>query len=579
MRISRSTPAPAPREERVPMGLHAGKAMLKLARTYPSAVRMILEFIQNSIDSEAENIWVRVDFRSSRTITVRDDGDGSTPARLNHALSAIASTIKPSGKLGRWGLGFISFLDKCGECFYTSTPRASSSAFNEWHFDCPRIAEQASDISIGMRACPDLVYSRAKAGKQSGKEYVNWRSEIRVLRFHKDPVLSKINVEQLTESIQDRFSDPMRKLKTVVHVVIINEDGRKEEAQITAKAFTGRRLQEFTATDRDAGMTFFSLYLSPRSKGHKGKVVVGELGDAYRFEFAKFVKNCPNEYLPTEAVEALQSGIFEGEILSTNARLHPGREAFEVDEALVGFCATLQDWFDKVGKHHVLDVKEAHRDKVNQERGLLSLRVVAKMLEDPRFASLAEVVKSFGVGTIGEGHTPVEAKKVGETKALSITAGQPQLLSGSGTDRDRSAPEREKEGHQPFTVAGPRGKTRTLVRDNSVGLQFAYDGVTNSKRVWELDEKRGVLLLNTYHWLWGMAERGGDKTVMRFQEYIAIQALQLAAMGETESRWHSETAFESLLESFLFLLLNGDAIAGRLPGKRTGAVKQIVRND
>jgi hypothetical protein len=575
-----------PQSTQVSVGMHEGKALAKLAKTYPSVVRMLLEFIQNSIDSGAKKIMVRIDFRNDRSVIVRDDGDGTTVEKMNGALSQVAASIKGQGKLGKWGLGFIAFLDKCGFCTYTSTPRSNASGYHTWEFSCSEIINTEKGISIPLHERPELVFSRSKSGKNAGKEHVWWRSEINVQRLYKDAVLTKLSGAMLTEMVQSRFSAPMRDLGTVIQCLLIQPDGTKEEFVITAKDFAGRRLQETSFVDKSSGATFFKLFLAPKAKSYKGKIVIGELGDPYRFEFAKFVKSCPSEYLPSDsAVQALQSGIFEGEILSTFAKLHPDRESFEVNEALVGFCATLDEWYDKVGHRYVAEENEAHRDALNQQRGIKSLLVISKLLEDPRFASLAQVVRGFKIGSVGTGHTDVDAKKMGEApKSLSIESAKKgsdaEGGGGEAGERERAEPKAEKLGHVPYTVQGPKGSSRVMVKDNSLGLQFAYDGVSNPGRLWELDDRRGILYFNTFHWLWAQVEKGGDKAVMRFQECIALQALELTLLGDSDARWHAEAVFDKFLEGFVFLLINGDAIAGRHPGRKSskGATVHHIQN-
>jgi len=53
--------------------MHQGQALLKIAQTYGSLLGMILEVVQNAIDSGAKDIWLRID-NKKRSITVQDNG-------------------------------------------------------------------------------------------------------------------------------------------------------------------------------------------------------------------------------------------------------------------------------------------------------------------------------------------------------------------------------------------------------------------------------------------------------------------------------------------------------------------------
>ena len=62
-------------------------------------------------------------------------------------------------------------------------------------------------------------------------------------------------------------------------------------------------------------------------------------------------------------LDALKSGLFEGEIRSASARLHPNRKSFVMDEALAGFCASVCEWYLEVAKGYVDQAKELQADQ------------------------------------------------------------------------------------------------------------------------------------------------------------------------------------------------------------------------
>ena len=58
----------------------------------------------------------------STDIAIRDDGDGVGQEEFDEALQQVCHSQKTHGKLGRFGIGLISPLDKCERSTFTSCP-------------------------------------------------------------------------------------------------------------------------------------------------------------------------------------------------------------------------------------------------------------------------------------------------------------------------------------------------------------------------------------------------------------------------------------------------------------------------
>ena len=78
---------------------------------------------------------------------------------------------------------------------------------------------------------------------------------------------------------------------------------------------------------------------------------------------------------------------------------------------------------------------------------------------------------------------------------------------------------------------GPRGKRRTLVKRDSMGLQFSHGEMLESNKLWDLDTRLGILHFNTRHPTWVLCDRS-DRKIRQLQETIAIQALTVEMMPE-----------------------------------------------
>lgn len=515
------------------LDFHMGEAFCRVASDYPTILDVILEQVQNAIDANAKTISVVLN-RKTRHIAIRDDGDGVTEATFEEALQRVCLSQKEQGKLGRFGIGLISPLDKCHTFTFISGPRAVVNGYREWTFVTEDIRRQAKDVMIPQRSRPDILFisKKGQAGPK-GMTTVMWRTEVNILRYSTDKVISRItSIDALAEAILERFGAVMRKNKVALNLKFGNEDGTIEiRENVRAKLFTGRSLGEIVINDADAGKVIFRLFLAPKTtKGQNGKVIVGEADNDYRFGINLLARSA-DSLLPDEVASAMLSGVFEGEILGEKVKLHSTRKSFEKDDAFVGFCTAIETWFQKHGAKHLAEVKEARRDQRYQELGLQSLREIEAMLKDPAFADIRSVLGGFKLGNVGSGHAPrSEEKVVGkqDEPALSTQGIDPREKSNGNESGERDDPNEDMPTHQPYTVAGPRGKQRTLVKRDSLGLQFSYIAMDGSDRLWELDTRQGVLHFNVNHPIW-VACDVSDRKVRQLQETVAINSLMIEA--------------------------------------------------
>jgi len=535
-----------------------GEAFCRVASDYPTVLDVILEQVQNAIDANAKNISVVLN-RKTRHIAIRDDGDGVSREKFEEALQQVCLSQKELNKLGRFGIGLISPLDKCHSSTFISCARGIEDGYMEWTFVTEDIRRQQQSVFVPRRPRPDLVFSRKGLNVKRGMTSIAWRTEVNIVRYSSDRIISRVtSIDALVDAILERFGAAMRRNKTVLSIRFTNEDGTLEERDgIRAKLFTGRSLGETVITDRDAGNVVFRMYLAPKTtKGQNGKVIVGELDNDYRFSFGLFARSA-DSLLSDEVSAALRSGMFEGEIVGEKVKLHSTRKTFEKDDAFVGFCTALEAWFHKHGADHLKDVKEARRDQRYQELGTQSLREIEAMLRDPAFNDIRLVLQDFKLGTVGIGHTkPVRGSVTGQQTESSISTHEGFTPKGEegggGSSGEHKKPREDKPNHHPYTVAGPRGKQRMLVKNDSVGLQFSYIAMDGSDRLWELDARQGILHFNVNHPIW-VACDVSDRKVMQLQETVAVYVLTLKAMpaeNEDVLRYAFDEALRPL--SFLF---------------------------
>lgn len=546
-----------PRVSRSRVSMHQGQALRRIAQTYGSLEDMLLEVIQNAIDSEAENIHLTVNLKK-RSIAVQDDGLGASQEKFEQSLASVCRTQKKMDKLGRFGIGLISPLGKCERFVFTSCPK-SDGIYIEWEFVSDDIINQEDDITVPNKVRRDLRFARSGTGNG-----VFWRTEMRIEKFRKDLRVERhLEQDRITRAIQDRFSQAMKCRNTTIHAVIINDNGERIHWDIKAQEYRGVPIKEERSVDRRHGETTFKLFLSPR-KGRKFEgrgIGVGERNNDFRINFETFVDITAREHLNSDVVTAFKSGIFEGEIINSGITLRPDRLSFEQNEAMVSFCDHINRWFDEIGRDHLVEAENQTREERYQRNGIASLRVLNRVFEmNPIFR---EIIESFQRGTIGRHHSD-DVKKVGvqPERSQSIQGVSTPTQSENGGGSGSSGTNHETlEKHLPLTAQGPKGTRRTIVRDDSVGLQFRYEGLEMSNRLFDLDTRQGILTFNVRHPLWAKAEVGGDRGLMQFQEMIAIFALTQETCP-IEQRKTTEAFFTDLMGPMVDIHLVGDQERG-----------------
>jgi Histidine kinase-, DNA gyrase B-, and HSP90-like ATPase len=553
------------------MGFHQGAALLGLARTYPSLVEVLLEAIQNSIDKNATQISVIVNQRK-RKVFLRDNGDGVSGEEFERALSQIGKTMKRTDKLGRFGRGLIAPIGKCELYTFTSAAKGKNEKYSRWTFVTRELENEDKQLSIPRETLP-LMFVAKKQGFTGNQ--VGWRTEVCLEDYTKDRFLSQISLEALKEGVLEKYSVAMLKNRVVVSVDITPEDdGPHQIAEIRATAFTGLPLPEVTFEDSDAGATYFRLFVTKRTaKGYTGKIHVGEKGNDFRISWSMFARSLPQGcHLEDDTLAAMNSGLFEGEILTSKARFHANRRSFEQNDALAGFGSTIDDWYKKIGAQHYKTARDTKQDERYQRIGQASLRVIEGLLKSPEGTRFMEVIEKCKRGTIGVGHvekpgTESDQPGIGTGRGGRKTGSTDEKSSGGKPDRDGRRPELERPNHHPFVALGPQGKVRTSVRSNSLGIMLEHEAM-DSERLWVFDPTVGLLRINVSHTLYASCEERGDKVLGRFEEWIILQALECFSVPE-EHRDVVKSAFTEMNSSYVFFLLNGDRLAGRIPTPKT----------
>ena len=535
--------------------MHQGHAICRIAGIYPTVLKVILECVQNSIDSNAKNVWISINNKAN-AISIRDDGRGVSDTMFDEALKSVCESKKTRGDLGRFGIGLISPLGKCLRFTFTSSPIGADS-YKEWLFVSKDVESSREIPRIPMESRGDI----SRNGRQPGKSPVKWSTEVSLQGVTRDPQISKVSMTDLVESILDKFGKTMLRKGTIVHIRLVDDQGKEAEQVVCSTTSTGTPLEEFS-TGKPGSVTRFKLFIARRiDASRKGKVLVGEHDDEYRFTFAELIRS--TDLVSKEAAEALSSGLFEGEITSESAKLHHNRIQFQEGESLLGFCLAVNKWFKEVGSKHLEQARSDKRDSRRQELGEASMKHIEDLImNNDEFKHLRNVIESFRIGSVGSGHVRVPKKKiVGPDVGPSISVTGDTGGNGDGGGSSGGSPKTEHTGHVPFLVGGPLGQVRTLVKGSSIGLKFNYTELLQV--IWYLDTKTGVLHFNTRHPVWQTCEEAGDKHIRQYQEFIAITALSLETVSD-DSREHARAFAEGQASVFAVILTSSDAFKARM---------------
>ncbi len=519
--------------------VHVGSAILRASNVYKKIYDVILEGIQNAIDANASNVWVRIN-HDDRTISIRDDGDGVDIDTFGRAINSIGKSIKGTGYLGEFGIGLFAPLGKCESFSFTSQKKNSTGGgqnpYYRWTF-------VAADIEKSVEA-PELFAEPVeltfdRSGKSKNSNAVPWRTSVEILNFTKDSRISKLNIHELAIEASRIFRQGMLESKSETPPVIhFTEERRgltiKEKAE--ALPFLGQPLVVEEYRD-SAGTSKFEIYLSNR-RGLEFKgagLMVHQHGDPYGVPIKTFFKNNASNDFPPEVIEALTSDVFEGKIVSDHIELEDDRKHFKDSDGLYVFLDKLVDWYLSVGYAYYessSELAESERFRKNAEQ---VLEQIHKIFQDPTMNSFAEILKQFA------------------GKGVGITAPNPEGNTTEPIGGDIKPPAPANPGTGPGTGGGkPGGKTRRgkgkkNVVTGKVGINFS--DTTDGHKPWYFEKDTATIFINVEHPFYNMCfdSRYSDKAIRDYQTQIFFHVMAVLEHDDPDESAMAEIVLERVL--------------------------------
>lgn len=516
--------------------------------SYGTLTECILELVQNGIDAGATNVAVIIDKRK-RNIKIIDDGEGVSKEKYEASLQSVMVSTKSPDKYGQFGRGMLSPLKKCEAHSMISCPKGGM-LFLEWIFKTEAIEAQKDEVFVPYRPRGDLRLKTDRRGAQAGVTMVEWQTTVEIDSYTDDRAISKIpSAESIFDALMRRYREKMIERNICTAITITDERGKVDEHIGFAVPYRGHRLQQHKVRHVDAGFTTFNLYLS--RKNEKGalegaNVSVGETENPSRIPFRLFAQSLDG-VLSHDVVEALKSGIFEGDILTERAKMHHNRKSFEPSNALLGFCESIEQWYDEVGKEHYCSVVEARDAERYKALGEDLSRTVERLLQDPKFA---DILKSLALGVKQK---RAEKDKNGTERAEVSTSPRADRADPDEVpDREERDPSKKKvvSDKHPAPPSEHKRVARARVENKNLGIEFRYDDIYDEKVLWTFSD--GVLTFNTLHAKWRACE-SSQRRSKQLQEFICMQALSLELMPE-EWRPHVEMFCDEFTDQVVHLL-------------------------
>lgn len=127
------------------------------SRTYPNLLKVLLEVVQNAIDSGATRIELKIN-QQKRLFVVYDNGNGCGIEKFQRALRSLNSSMKDERKYGQFGRGLVAPLSIADEGFtFTSCEHPHRAPYYTYLFD-PKKIEHQKEVKIPAEEIPDRQF-------------------------------------------------------------------------------------------------------------------------------------------------------------------------------------------------------------------------------------------------------------------------------------------------------------------------------------------------------------------------------------------------------------------------------------
>lgn len=489
------------------VSFNPGNTIVLFANQYPGMVRTLMEMIQNSIDAGAKRIFIGVD-QMTRLAVIADNGRGADRQDMDNAFRNVAESQKDRTKIGKFGIGMFSPWTKCQRYTIASWKRGRDTTPTIWHLSPEEFKQDPripSELLDSMPTVSQPFTEQAEAFISTAAQKTEYRTIVTMYDITDDKIVSQVDLSELEYLVQSQLGTHLQQKGVSCRIVLRDEKGRLEQLDIKPYEFKGEYLGTFEEYDDYAGRVEITIYRA-RFGGKRGVFGVSEMPPKATFpvpwaKVSQHVKQLDKGYwADSEVVQAFDSRYFEGLITVENLELNEGRDGFHGNDALKGLMVALDSWYHKHG--HPLYHQE-HDKKIDERYADISAQAMAavqdRILKNPAYQFLTDRIRDVvHIGSVGRGQgepeEPLGKEPTPSTRVKSEGEGRPKDPPTQGEGPERS-------NDMPSLVMG-RGRRRTKVKDDSVGLSIAVVDLDNPYALWETDYSTGRITFNSSHPLW-----------------------------------------------------------------------------
>lgn len=504
---------------------HQGGALHNMVKEYPNLPAVLKELIQNSIDVDlggASKIEILIDLDQG-TVSYLDNGPGLTADTFEAAVKTFGHSIKRGDKYGRFGIGLASPLSIVEDFRFVTAP--SGDRYRSYHFNrsklfgvasggYPIVEEEVNHLFHGDNRTPGVRPQRS--------ELVWWRTGVFMSGLTTDKQKRRLDIETLQAEVQSAYGKKLVELDTKITVKVIDA-GVASETSFKAKLYQGKRLPEWTQTRPCVGKVTVRLHLAPIGYVGPHRIDVGPGNNPSRVEFSRlYLSQGFYACLGDATKAALNSKLFQGELIGENLQLLTNRKGFAQDDAFLDFAIALDEWYQAEGRRYHEDEKRERKANRYQAIGLAVIDRLKSTLLGPN-SPFAGILAQAEYGSIGKGHAEV-SKKTLTGQELHGKALGGQKSGDEGEAGASGGGKKEHTRHHPDVVVGPDGARRQVVRGHSTGFHMNF--TDTGERMYWFNRLAACITINNTHPVFASLEKN-DTHLERYYAMLIATALRL----------------------------------------------------
>lgn len=528
-----------------------GPILMVIANIYGTVLKVLIEIVQNQIDSRATNALHIINLQKG-TWSAWDNGEGASILEMENKFQTIGLTSKGPEDSGEKGLGYFAGLAIAR--FNTFFSRLRSSKDRNKH-PFYRVSIDREEIKTKRDVDFDIEMLDPSFNLGNG-----WSTSVTLKEIDKAALRSfsrpENSLQGLCDAVASAFRDKIRSTGIQVEICIVDKDGMTSTRIVRPLEYTGQR--EIVEINTALGPVKFEMFLT-ESVQKNPSLMVGYGGKA-----SLHIRGL--EDIWGIISDVLGSGHFQGNIRVNFCTVAPDREHLVTDKAYDVFVEAVMKFVTDYATPWLRKLEQIRRADQIEDVVLEALDKVSKFLD----VSGLELDERFRAA-VSKGHKDALNMPVdGKIRTKPRKKRKPRQIGLPHLDQDKDKPPfppkreklkrkrkgREKDMTHPG-VESPEGTVRRIIQGQR-GLQVVYVSAEGER--WRVrvgtskdGENEGRILLNTSHretatYLDNTNTKAGSR---RCNNYLAHLFIMLVAMGSIVTSERATTFKEEFEDTFM----------------------------